>query len=65
MSFNSSVQQLGTALASLVAGLVIIKGSDNKIHHYDWLGYLSIVILLAALFLARRLFSQMDKVATK
>jgi MFS transporter, DHA1 family, inner membrane transport protein len=65
MSFNSSVQQLGTALASLVAGLVIIKGSDNKIHHYDWLGYLSIVILVVALFMARKLFGQMDKVAVK
>lgn len=61
MSFNSSVQQLGTSLASLIAGLVIIKGSDNKIHHYEWLGYLSIAILLGALFLARKLFYQMDK----
>lgn len=61
MSFNSSVQQLGTSLASVVAGLVIIKGADNKIHHYEWLGYLSIAIMLAALLLARRLFMRMDK----
>jgi DHA1 family inner membrane transport protein len=65
MSFNSSVQQLGTGLASIIAGLVIIKGSDNKIHHYDWLGYLSIIILVAALLLARRLFPRMDKLTTK
>jgi MFS transporter, DHA1 family, inner membrane transport protein len=60
MSFNSSVQQLGTGLASIIAGLVIIKGSDNKIHHYDWLGYLSIFFLAIALLLARKLFLRMD-----
>ncbi len=65
MSFNSSVQQWGTSLASFIAGLVIIKGSDNKIHHYDWLGYMSIVILLGALFLARKLFLQMDVIGNK
>lgn len=60
MSFNSSVQQLGTGMASIIAGLVIIKGSDNKIQHYDWLGYLSIIFLVVALLLARKLFPQMD-----
>jgi DHA1 family inner membrane transport protein len=63
MSFNSSVQQLGTSLASFIAGLVIIKGADNKIYHYDWLGYLSILFLLFALLLARRLFVQMERVS--
>lgn len=61
MSFNSSVQQLGTTLASLVAGFVIIKGADNKIQHYDWVGYLSILVLFVALVMARRLFAGMDK----
>lgn len=65
MSFNSSVQQMGTGIASIVAGLVIIKGSDNKIHHYDWLGYMSIIVLLVALLLARKLFGKMDSVAAK
>ncbi len=63
MSFNGSVQQLGTSLASLIAGFVIIKGADNKIQHYDWIGYLSIVILFAALLMARKLFSRMDRQA--
>jgi len=63
MSFNSSVQQLGTSLASFIAGLVIIKGADNKIYHYDWLGYLSILFLLFALLLARRLFVQMERIS--
>lgn len=63
MSFNGSLQQMGTALASLIAGFVIIKGPDNKIQHYDWVGYLSIAFLFAALVLARQLFAGMDKKA--
>lgn len=59
MSFNSSVQQLGTAAASFIAGMIVIKGGDGKIQHYNWLGYLSIVILVICFFLARRLFYKM------
>ena len=59
MSFNSSVQQLGTAAASFIAGMIVIKGGDGKIQHYNWLGYLSIVVLVVCFFLARRLFYKM------
>lgn len=60
MSFNSSVQQLGTAAASFIAGSIVIQGSDGKIQYYNWLGYISIVILLICFFLARRLFRKMN-----
>jgi len=58
MSFNSSVQQLGTSIASLVAGVIVIKENDGKLHHYKWLGYLSVVVLLACLFLGRYIFKK-------
>lgn len=61
MSFNSSVQQLGTSIASFVSGLVIIKDAQGKIYHYSWLGYISIIVLLTCLLLARYLFAGMDK----
>jgi predicted MFS family arabinose efflux permease len=61
MSFNSSVQQLGTSIASFVAGMVVIKDAAGKIHHYSWLGYLSIIILFACMMLARYLFNGLDK----
>lgn len=60
MSFNSSVQQLGTASASFIAGIVVLRGEGGKILRYEWLGYLSIVILLICFFLARRLFRKMQ-----
>src|SRR5215203_2418553 len=46
MSFNSSIQQLGTSAASLLAGLIVVNGSGGEIYHYNWLGYLSVMILL-------------------
>lgn len=61
MSFNSSVQQLGTAIASFVAGFVVIKDSAGKLHRYEWVGYLSILVLLLGLLLGRYLFGGMDR----
>jgi predicted MFS family arabinose efflux permease len=55
MSFNASVQQLFTGLASLVAGTIVIKAGDGKILHYNWLGYLSVAIVFCTLFIAHKL----------
>jgi predicted MFS family arabinose efflux permease len=61
MSFNSSVQQLGTAIASFTAGFIVIVDGTGKLHHYEWVGYLSVFVLLLALLLGRYLFGGMDK----
>jgi predicted MFS family arabinose efflux permease len=61
MSFNGSVQQLGTSIASVVAGLIVLKDKAGRIQHYEWLGYLSIVVLVVSLLLGRYLFSGMDR----
>lgn len=61
LSFNSSVQQLGTALASLSAGFIVIKDKAGKLQHYNWVGYLSILVLLLGLLLGRYLFKGMDQ----
>jgi MFS transporter, DHA1 family, inner membrane transport protein len=57
MSFNSSVQQLGTFTASLVAGFVVSNGPHNEIYRYGWLGYLSVAVLLLCLLVGRKIFS--------
>ena len=61
MSFNSSVQQLGSAVAALIAGYVVTKDSNNRLRGYEWVGYLSIVVLFATLFLGNYLFKGSDK----
>ncbi len=62
MSFNSSVQQLGTAAASLIAGFIVIGESGGKIYRYEWLGYLSVFILLICSYLGYKIFKSSKKV---
>jgi MFS transporter, DHA1 family, inner membrane transport protein len=61
MVLNSSMQHAGTSLASLIAGVVVTKDANGRIHGFEWLGYLSILVLLACLLLGRVLFQHMDK----
>jgi DHA1 family inner membrane transport protein len=61
MSFNSSVQQLGTSVASFASGAIVIADASGKILRYNWLGYLSIIILFSCMMLGRYLFGNMDK----
>jgi predicted MFS family arabinose efflux permease len=61
LTFNSSVQQLGTGLASFAAGFIVINDKTGKLYHVEWVGYLSILVLLLGLLLGRYLFSGMDK----
>lgn len=56
MSFNSSVQQLGTSTASFVAGMVVTTGLDGKLVHYGWLGWLSVAVLLVCLAVGMKIF---------
>lgn len=63
MSFNSSVQQLGTSFASILAGIIVTKENDGKLHHYNWLGYISVLVLLGCLFLGRYIFKE-DKTSS-
>jgi DHA1 family inner membrane transport protein len=63
MSYNSSVQQMGSGLASIIAGFVVIENKAGKLVHYEWVGYLSVFVLIMALLLGRYLFSSMDKKA--
>lgn len=56
MSFNSSVQQLGTFAASLIAGWVVTKGPNGEIYRYEWLGYLSVIVLLICALLGTKIF---------
>lgn len=55
-NFNSSFQQAGTGLASIVAGLVVVEKEGGRIGHYAWLGYISVIVLIIALVFAQLLF---------
>jgi DHA1 family inner membrane transport protein len=61
MSVNGSVQQLGSGIAALSAGAIVITEKSGKIHNYNWVGYLSIFVLLGSLILGRYIFKRLDK----
>lgn len=61
MSFNSSVQQLGTSAASFLAGFIVIKTESGMLLRFNWVGYASMVILLISMVMGRKLFGNMEK----
>lgn len=60
MSFNGCVQQIGTGLASLLAGFIVYGDSSGKIYRYEWLGYISIFVLVITIVMARMIFLKVD-----
>jgi len=50
MAFNSAMQNFGSGLAALVAGTIMVKSTDGKILHYDWVGYIACLISLLAIW---------------
>jgi predicted MFS family arabinose efflux permease len=60
MSVNGSVQQLGSGLAALCAGAIVFTEKSGKIHNYNWVGYLSIFVLLLSLLFGRKIFKKID-----
>jgi len=55
MSLNSSFQQLFTGIASIISGIIVYDDKDGKIYRYNWVGYLSITIVVSMLFIGYRL----------
>ena len=58
MSLNSSFQQLFTGMASIIAGLVVYSDASGRIQNYNWVGYLSVVIVLCMLLIGFKLARQ-------
>lgn len=61
MSFNSSIQQIFVGLASVIAGLIVVKTPENKVLHYEVTGYLSIGIILLSIVLASMLNTKQQR----
>jgi MFS transporter, DHA1 family, inner membrane transport protein len=60
MSVNGSIQQLGSGIAAILAGAIVFTDKTGKIHNYNWVGYLSILVLLVSLLFGRVIFSKRD-----
>lgn len=55
MSINSAIQQLGSGIASYVAGLIVVKTAAGTYQDYDMVGYLAITASVIAILVASRL----------
>lgn len=53
MSVNSSVQQFSCGLAAWISGIIIGQGPSQEITHYPTAGLVSLVCVLACMWLAR------------
>jgi predicted MFS family arabinose efflux permease len=53
-SFNAisaSLQQFSGGIASVIAGMIIVRGSAGQLQHFNWLGYIVMATALLALVL--------------
>ena len=64
MSVNGSMQQLGQGMASLIAGVIVkTNRTTHQLSNYNWVGYLSIAVLIVAVLIGNRIFKTIDKTA--
>jgi MFS transporter, DHA1 family, inner membrane transport protein len=62
MSVNGSMQQLGQGMASLIAGVIVkTDKTTHQLSNYNWVGYLSIAILIIAVIIGNKIFKTIDK----
>ncbi len=47
MAISASLQQLSGGVASLVAGLIVVEGTDGFLEHFDTLGYIMVITTIA------------------
>ena len=57
MSVNSSVQQLGSSIATVGAGLAIGRTSGGSLTHYGTVGLFAVAVTLLAVLIGRKLHS--------
>ncbi len=61
MSMSAAAQSLATALASIIAGYIVIvpdPNSHDKLIHFEYVGYLAIVCTLIAIMIAKHVESR-------
>ncbi len=62
-AISASVQQLSGGLASVVSGHIVVVGSDQKLQHFDTVGFVVVASTLTSLLLLWRLQRDLDRTA--
>ncbi len=64
-AISASVQQLSGGLASVVAGHIVVVGSDQKLQHFDTIGFVVVASTLTSLLLLWRLQRVLNRTAAQ
>ncbi len=51
MGVNSSLQQISGGVGSVIAGLIVVQNTDGTLLHFDYVGYLTILMLCICMYL--------------
>jgi predicted MFS family arabinose efflux permease len=51
---SSAIQQLSGGVASMLAGHIVLIGSDGKLQHFEWVGYFLVATTVVAVYFVRR-----------
>ncbi len=54
MSINTALQQLGSGVASFIAGLMVVRAEDGKLLHYNWTSYVVLVATFGCLYIFKQ-----------
>ncbi len=55
MGVNSSLQQISGGVGSVIAGLIVVQNTDGTLVHFDYVGYLTILMLCICMYLMYRI----------
>jgi predicted MFS family arabinose efflux permease len=50
MSIKSALQQLAIGIASYMSGLIVTINGEGKYEHYEWVGYISCIVGIFAIY---------------
>lgn len=64
-AINASVQQLSGGLASVIAGHIVAVGADQKLQHFDTVGFVVVASTLTSLLLLWRLQGVLNRTAAQ
>ncbi|MEL6391897.1 MAG: MFS transporter [Bacteroidota bacterium] len=54
MTIRQSINEAGLFLCSIISGAIIAEAPDGSLMHYEWVGYVAIVMSLVALWVGGR-----------
>ncbi|MCB9095887.1 MAG: MFS transporter [Halobacteriovoraceae bacterium] len=59
MSFLNATRALSTAAAAYVGGLIVVENSSGQLEHYNYVGYLSVFMVLMAFIVAIKVYKNL------